>query len=236
MPSDDEAESEDDDCPYEYSCPITHQCMDNPVRADDNHIYDRHALETWLHVSKTSPLTREEISRNAVPHTALKSAIGEWKKGRFLLKARAAKVKAKDDAEKMAKAHILLLSTNANKLEIMLESYHEENRKKILLDMEVYAMSEEVMMNKAKFDWPRFGVGCLKKDDNPPPLTPARILKMSIVDLRAALKSRKEDFNGKKAILMERLVRSTPQGRKRKYNEVVVDDDEDIICLVSDSE
>jgi len=36
--------------------------MNDPVIAQDGHTYERKAIEEWLQKSKTSPMTREELS------------------------------------------------------------------------------------------------------------------------------------------------------------------------------
>jgi len=44
--------------PFEYICPITRMIMDEPVKTNDNHIYEKRAIIRWYLESphKTSPL------------------------------------------------------------------------------------------------------------------------------------------------------------------------------------
>lgn len=48
--------------PDKYVCPITLNLMLEPVKAMDNKIYERKAIEDWFTKSDTSPLTSEKIS------------------------------------------------------------------------------------------------------------------------------------------------------------------------------
>lgn len=50
--------------PTKYTCPISNFIMLNPVIAEDNHVYDRKYIETWLKNNNTSPLTREKLNIN----------------------------------------------------------------------------------------------------------------------------------------------------------------------------
>ena len=45
------------DLPGSFLCPITHALMVDPVETSDGHIYERHAITTWLEDHSTSPLT-----------------------------------------------------------------------------------------------------------------------------------------------------------------------------------
>ena len=45
------------DLPESFLCPITHALMVDPVETSDGHIYERHAITTWLEDHSTSPLT-----------------------------------------------------------------------------------------------------------------------------------------------------------------------------------
>lgn len=44
-----------------FICPITDQLFLNPVLANDGIYYEKEAIEKWLKVKKTSPMTREKI-------------------------------------------------------------------------------------------------------------------------------------------------------------------------------
>lgn len=49
-----------------FICPITKEYFVHPVFADDGHIYERSAIETWYAKHETSPLTREKINNKAL--------------------------------------------------------------------------------------------------------------------------------------------------------------------------
>ena len=51
------AVSDDLDLPDEFKCPITCEVMQDPVIALDGHTYERSAIEAWLAVNMSSPLT-----------------------------------------------------------------------------------------------------------------------------------------------------------------------------------
>ncbi|RYE14243.1 MAG: U-box domain-containing protein [Sphingobacteriaceae bacterium] len=42
-------------------CPITHQPIQYPVVGPDGHTYEKDAIESWLQVHGTSPVTREPM-------------------------------------------------------------------------------------------------------------------------------------------------------------------------------
>ena len=61
-----------------FLCPITHEVMEDPVTAADGHTYDRFAIEEWLKTHRTSPMTNEVLSSQAlVPNVALRRMILE---------------------------------------------------------------------------------------------------------------------------------------------------------------
>lgn len=64
------------DTPDEFKCPITTEIMLDPVIAMDGHTYEREAIELWLGLHRTSPMTNEEMPSNAVvPNRNLKKLI-----------------------------------------------------------------------------------------------------------------------------------------------------------------
>jgi len=59
-------------------CPITQQLMSDPVFTADGQTYERSAIESWLRVHDTSPLTGGVLEhKNLVPNFALRSVISE---------------------------------------------------------------------------------------------------------------------------------------------------------------
>ena len=59
-----------------FRCPITGEVMIDPVIDPEGYSYERSAIKTWLHRSKTSPLTREYLSYDMLTtNRALKEAI-----------------------------------------------------------------------------------------------------------------------------------------------------------------
>lgn len=55
--------------------PISQTVIEDPVIADDGHLYDRRGLETWLRNNDTSPLTRQKMSNRLMPFVELRSII-----------------------------------------------------------------------------------------------------------------------------------------------------------------
>ena len=45
-------------------CPLQYTVMFNPVRASDNKIYERSAIQKWYSEDGTSPFTREQLKPN----------------------------------------------------------------------------------------------------------------------------------------------------------------------------
>jgi hypothetical protein len=78
---DDEEEIVDDpNMPNEYRCPITQMPMIRPVMLMDGHTYERDAIQKWLLLKNTSPVTGQTLSNNSfyVNH-ALRKLIRDWK-------------------------------------------------------------------------------------------------------------------------------------------------------------
>jgi hypothetical protein len=70
-----------DTCPKDWLCPITLDLMTDPVIAPDGHTYERSAIENWLKINKTSPVTNLPLSsNNLIPNIALRSTIEEMTK------------------------------------------------------------------------------------------------------------------------------------------------------------
>jgi len=65
--------------PPSFLCPISRQCMHDPVVLPDGHTYERQHIQRWLSHSSTSPVTRQElIGTNLYPNHALRNAIDEY--------------------------------------------------------------------------------------------------------------------------------------------------------------
>lgn len=66
----------DDDAPVELKCPITLQVMVDPVITMDGHTYDRVAIERYLEISLTSPMTGMPlVDDTLVPNWSLKKIL-----------------------------------------------------------------------------------------------------------------------------------------------------------------
>eukprot|EP01083_Nonionella_stella_P310630 1104467_1 len=65
--------------PKEYLCPITKQIMQDPVIAFDGHNYDRNAIESYLKIHQTSPITGATADYLIVfPNHKLKTDISQY--------------------------------------------------------------------------------------------------------------------------------------------------------------
>lgn len=60
-------------------CPITKELMEDPVTASDGHVYERKAIEKHLKSSKTSPMTRSQLSETLTVNQTIKGLISEYK-------------------------------------------------------------------------------------------------------------------------------------------------------------
>ncbi|CAK0834031.1 unnamed protein product [Prorocentrum cordatum] len=65
--------------PTSFLCPISHQCMHDPVMLADGHTYERQHIERWLSNAATSPVTGLELANiDMHPNHTLHSAIDEY--------------------------------------------------------------------------------------------------------------------------------------------------------------
>ncbi|CAK0864496.1 unnamed protein product [Prorocentrum cordatum] len=65
--------------PTSFLCPISQQCMHDPVMLGDGHTYERQHIERWLSRNTTSPVTGLELSQTDMyPNHTLHSAINEY--------------------------------------------------------------------------------------------------------------------------------------------------------------
>lgn len=65
--------------PHSFYCPISKQCMHDPVVLSDGHSYERLYIEKWLTEHSTSPRTGALLeSMSVIPNIALRNAIEEY--------------------------------------------------------------------------------------------------------------------------------------------------------------
>jgi cAMP-specific phosphodiesterase 4/calcium/calmodulin-dependent 3',5'-cyclic nucleotide phosphodiesterase len=65
--------------PPSFYCPISHQCMHDPVILTDGHTYERRHIEHWLKSNETSPVSGAKLSHKVVvPNHAMRNAIEEY--------------------------------------------------------------------------------------------------------------------------------------------------------------
>ena len=61
-----------------HQCCITYQTMSDPVIDNDGHTYEREAIEQWVRIHGTSPITRRPMSVDELrPNRAVLDAISE---------------------------------------------------------------------------------------------------------------------------------------------------------------
>lgn len=60
-----------------HTCPITQQVLVDPVQAEDGHVYERQALERWLEIKKTSPMTNEPMGPAMAEAVAARQTVRE---------------------------------------------------------------------------------------------------------------------------------------------------------------
>ena len=63
--------------PEQFKCPITLECMTDPVIATDGHTYERSAIQVVLRRNRVSPMTRETLGPMLLPNRALRQRIDE---------------------------------------------------------------------------------------------------------------------------------------------------------------
>jgi len=65
--------------PPSFYCPISRQCMRDPVVLADGHTYERRHIEHWLESNHTSPVSGARLPQTMVlPNHALRNAIEEY--------------------------------------------------------------------------------------------------------------------------------------------------------------
>merc|ERR1719346_546508 len=64
--------------PASFYCPISHQCMHDPVVLSDGHTYERRHIERWLLEHSTSPVTGTSVQKQVFPNHALRNSVEEY--------------------------------------------------------------------------------------------------------------------------------------------------------------
>ncbi|XP_069838874.1 WD repeat, SAM and U-box domain-containing protein 1 [Dendropsophus ebraccatus] len=65
--------------PDEFLCPITCEIMMDPVIASDGYSYERKAIENWISMKRTSPMTNLPLENLLLtPNRTLKMALNRW--------------------------------------------------------------------------------------------------------------------------------------------------------------
>ena len=66
--------------PSEYTCPISHELMEDPVFTASGQTYEREAISQWLRTKQTDPISNARLSnKKLVPNFALRGMIVQWK-------------------------------------------------------------------------------------------------------------------------------------------------------------
>lgn len=67
------------DVPQQFRCPLTLECMDDPVITIHSINFERCAILKWLNEYKTCPVTSKPLDKSGLfPDTRLQAAIDEW--------------------------------------------------------------------------------------------------------------------------------------------------------------
>merc|ERR1719444_677799 len=65
--------------PPSFYCPISRECMHDPVVLTDGHSYERRHIEEWLQMHSTSPISGLQLQlKDVTPNHALRNAIQEY--------------------------------------------------------------------------------------------------------------------------------------------------------------
>jgi hypothetical protein len=76
-----ENESNQDNYPNYFKCPISWEKMENPVISMEGHSYEKWAIDKWLYTQQTSPITGLILNDNTlISNYTLKSAIDDFHK------------------------------------------------------------------------------------------------------------------------------------------------------------
>jgi len=96
----------EEEIPEDFICPVTQDIMTDPVIAQDGHTYERKNITEWVSKHGTSPITREQLSKDVIiPNRVLKTQIDQYleKKGQSAVGLKPAQTKPKKTLEKEKK-------------------------------------------------------------------------------------------------------------------------------------
>eukprot|EP00271_Cylindrocystis_brebissonii_P019242 TRINITY_DN578_c0_g2_i1.p1 TRINITY_DN578_c0_g2~~TRINITY_DN578_c0_g2_i1.p1 ORF type:complete len:1019 (+),score=231.15 TRINITY_DN578_c0_g2_i1:889-3945(+) len=84
-----------------FSCALTKELMEDPVRIETGECFERTAIEQWFAAGhKTNPLTKKALkSLTLTPDTALRESIEEWHKGNTVLQIQATRPKLESSTD-----------------------------------------------------------------------------------------------------------------------------------------
>ena len=78
-------ETEADQPPEDFTCPITQDLMNDPVIVADGHTYERTAIERWLQTNTMSPKSGTELEcKMLFPNHSMRGQIREWQEAQRL--------------------------------------------------------------------------------------------------------------------------------------------------------
>ena len=100
--------------PPSFYCPISQQCMHDPVVLSDGHTYERQYIERWLQQHNTSPVSGLHLPQEGVfPNHALRNAVEKYFQEVFSVHRRAIRkaTKAGDASQQLSGSSDSLLRT-----------------------------------------------------------------------------------------------------------------------------
>lgn len=87
--------------PPSFLCPISRQCLHDPVVLSDGHTYERRHIERWLREHSTSPVTGKALGDNQIfPNHAMRNAIEEYFQQVFQVHRRAIRSTIAEDEDR----------------------------------------------------------------------------------------------------------------------------------------
>ena len=115
-----------DNLPKEFFCPLTKKIMKDPVKDSEGNVYEREAIERWLRVQSSSPITNRYLSMDMIRQDKeLKRSIFKTT-GRPRAKSQAQRGKSPHDQNDMISGRVLIDSylraiSSKSKLNIALD-------------------------------------------------------------------------------------------------------------------
>ncbi|CAE8739809.1 unnamed protein product, partial [Polarella glacialis] len=98
--------------PPSFYCPISQQCMHDPVVLSDGHTYERRHIERWLQNRNTSPVSGLVLKqKDLFPNHALRNAIDEYFQQVFSVHRHAIRKTIQSECPKSLWSNALLLRT-----------------------------------------------------------------------------------------------------------------------------